>query len=102
MESGASTARVHGAPGGTRGLPRPPGPGGHAPKNRSGKKSRPEFPWRRANANSAQTMIFELAVGVQHFCRRPKKEIARARQVPRGLPRGRGTVMPKRSRIFIF
>ena len=39
MESGASTARVHGAPGGTRGLPRPPGPGGHAPKNRSEKKS---------------------------------------------------------------
>ena len=36
MESGASTARVHGAPGGTRGRPRPRGP---APKNRSGKKS---------------------------------------------------------------
>ena len=39
MESGASTVRVHGAPGGTRGRPRPPGPGGHVPKNRSGKKS---------------------------------------------------------------
>ena len=66
------------------------------------KKSRPKNPLRRLYAKSSKTMVFELAVGFKKFCRRQKKEVARARQVPRGLPRGRGAAMPKRPRISTF
>ena len=35
------------------------------------KKSRPKIPLRRLNTKSPKTMVFELAVGVKNFCRRP-------------------------------
>ena len=73
MESGASTARVHGAPGGTRGRPRPPGPGGHAPKKRSGKKS-PEISLALCLRKVGPSDDFRACRGRVknlNFCRRP-------------------------------
>ena len=65
------------------------------------KKSRPQIPLCRLNTKSSETMVSELAVGVKNSVGGPKK-VARARQVPRGLPRGRATAMPKRQRISMF
>ena len=79
-----------------------PAQGGRPPRKSGVKKSRPTFALCRLYAKLSQTMIFGFAVGFENFCFcRFKRRAARA-LVPRGLPRGRGTVIPKRSRTFTF
>ena len=76
VQGGARWSLGRARPGSTARLAGPgAGPGrpaqGDMPRKIGVKKSRPKFPWRRAYAKSAQSMISELAVGVKKFCRRP-------------------------------
>ncbi len=79
--------------------PRPPHP--TPPKNRSEKKSS-EIPLAPSQRKVIAKADFRVCRGLWKFLSEARKKFARARQVPRGLPRGRGAAMPKRSRMSKF
>ena len=76
-------------------------PSASPPKNWSEKKSA-----RNSFAPSLRKVIpkdgFRACRGLWKFLSEALKKSRRARQVPRGLPRGRGTAMPKRSMMSTF